>query len=146
MDRRANVQAGVHRADSLAELAALAGISTAGLAEGVARYNKAVAAGADDAFGRTYLPAPILEAPFYALENHGITLTSRAGVDVDTDLRVRRPDGSVIEGLYAAGEILGSATFGGKSFCSGMSVTPSITFGRMLGARLAPAAAAAAAE
>lgn len=140
MNRRANVQPGVHSADSLAELADRAGISAPSLAEAVARYNQAVAAGVDDAFGRQYLPARIAEAPFYALQNHGISLTSRAGVDVDTELRVRRADGS-IEGLYAAGEILGSAAIGGNSFCSGMSVTPSISFGWRLGTRLAMAAA-----
>ncbi len=142
LDRRANRQTGVHRADSLEALAAAAGIDAAGLAQTVAEYNAAVAAGEDRAFGRRCLPAPIAEAPFYALQNHGITLRTSCGIDVDIDLRVLGADGAPIDGLYAAGEILGAAAIGGRSFCSGASVTPAITFGRMLGARLgAPAAA-----
>lgn len=136
LDRRANSQAGVHRADTLEALARQAGIDAAGLAETVARYNAAVAAGGDPEFGRKFLPAPIARGPFYALQNHGITLRTSCGIDVDTELRVLGADRQPIPGLYAAGEMLGAAAIGGRSFCSGTSVTPAITFGRMLGARL----------
>jgi len=130
-------RAGVHGAPDLAGLADAAGIDPAGLAATVERYNGFVAAGADPDHGRSHLPAPITEPPFYALRNHGVTLIGFSGVDVDSELRVRRPDGSVIGGLYAAGEVLGAAATSGHAFCGGMLVTPALSFGRFLGARLA---------
>ena len=108
------------------------------------RYNEAVAAGADPDFGRTHLPLPLERGPFYAIRNHGISLVTFAGLDIDSDLRVRRTDGTPIPGLYAIGEVIGAAATCGQSFCSGMLVTPAITFGRLLGRRLAASAGRAA--
>jgi succinate dehydrogenase/fumarate reductase flavoprotein subunit len=139
MRDRANVRAGVHCADSIEELAMLAGIDVDGLASTVNRYNAAVTCGEADELGRIVRPAPIATGPFYAMKNHGITLITFAGLDVDTDFAVRRSDGSVIEGLFAIGELLGSSATMGNSFCSGMLVGPCLTFGRLLGARLAHA-------
>ncbi|MQY28986.1 FAD-dependent oxidoreductase [Nocardia aurantia] len=124
---------GLHRAADLVDLARRAGISPTGLTEEVAAYNAGVAAGHDPAFGRRQLPAPIAEPPFYAIENHPVTLITFAGVDVDEQLRVRRADGSVIPGLYAIGEVIGSAAVNGNAFCSGMCLTPALAFGRIVG-------------
>lgn len=137
---KAGVRAGVFGADTLAELAARTGIDPAGLADTVARYNRAVEAGRDEEFGRAHLPAPIAEPPFFAMENHAITLVTFAGVDIDDRLRVRRGDGTVMDGVYAVGELIGAAATCGNSFCGGMLVTPAITFGRLLGRRLSGAA------
>jgi len=141
MREKAGRRAGVFQAPTLRELAERAGIDAAGLAATVARYNAHAASGRDPDLGRKFLPAPIARPPFYAMKNHGITLITFAGVDVDSELRVRREDGSIIPGLYAAGEILGAAATMGNSFCGGMLVTPCIVFGRLLGKRLAAAAA-----
>ena len=137
MRARAGVRPGVFVADTVADLAAMAGLPPEALAASVEAFNQAVDSGVDHEFGRTTFPARIERPPFYAMRNHGITLITFAGVDVDSDLRVRRADGSVIAGLYALGELLGSAAYMGNSFCSGMLVGPCISFGRFLGARLA---------
>ncbi len=129
---------GISVAGSVEELAGAAGIDPVGLTRSVAIYNAAVAAGHDPDFSRTVLPAAIETPPFYAMQNHGISLITFAGLDVDAELRVRRQDGSAIAGLYAAGEILGAAATCGRAFCGGMMLTPAITFGRLLGRRLAP--------
>ena len=136
LDAAAGVRRGVLRADTLEDLAAAARISPDGLLETVARYNTFVAEGADRDFGRSHLPAPIAEPPFYALENHPVTLITFAGLDVDDDLRVRREDATVIDGLRAVGEVIGSAVVNGNSFCSGMCLTPALALGRRLGLRL----------
>jgi hypothetical protein len=133
---RAGQREGVHVAETLDELARVAGIDIEGLAETVARYNGFVSNQNDRDFGRTFLPAPIEKAPFYAMRNHGITLATFSGVDVDDRLRVRREEGDVIEGLYAAGEILGAGATTGHSFCDGMVLGPAIIFGKLLGERL----------
>lgn len=137
---RAGQRAGVHSAGDLDALAAAAGIDACGLRATVTGYNRALAAGEPDPFGRRHRPAPIDQPPFFALENHGITLISFAGVDVDADLAVRRADGSVVGGLFAVGEVLGAGATCGNSFCGGMMITPAIALGRWLGARLGSAA------
>ena len=135
----ANARPGVHAAATLSELADLAGISAAGLIETVARYNAAVAAGADPDFGRRHLPAPIATGPFYAIRNHAITLVTFQGLDIDASCAVRSDSGATIPGLYAVGEVIGAGATCGNSFCSGMLLTPALTLGRLLGQRLARA-------
>jgi hypothetical protein len=136
LDARSNVQLGVSKGETLDELALRAGIDATGLRATVDRYNSFVAMGNDLDFGRSFLPAPLIEPPFYALENHGVTLITFVGVDIDDAFRVRRADGTVIEGLYAIGEVIGAGATSGNSFCGGMLVTPALTFGRLLGQQL----------
>jgi hypothetical protein len=136
IDAKANVRAGVFKADSIDELAALTGIDAGGLASTIERYNAAVAAERDEDLGRTFLPAPIAQPPFYAMENHGIALLTYAGIDVDSDLRVRREDGAVFSNLYAIGEAIGGAATHGHAILSGMTCTPAIVFGRLVAQRL----------
>ncbi|MBW9205629.1 FAD-dependent oxidoreductase [Mumia sp. zg.B17] len=131
-----NTRPGLHAADTLDDLADLAGIDAAGLRETVGTYNEAVASGHDPAHGRTFLPAPIAAPPFYAVRNHAITLVTFQGLDVDTSLAVRDESGNPIPGLYAVGEVIGAGATCGNSFCSGMLVTPALTFGRLLGTDL----------
>ncbi|KAA1420420.1 FAD-dependent oxidoreductase [Mumia zhuanghuii] len=135
-----NTRPGVHCAGTLAGLAELAGIDAPGLERTVSAYNGAVEAGSDPAFGRTFLPAPIATAPFYAIRNHAITLVTFQGLDVDGSFAVRDEAGRAITGLYAVGEVIGAGATSGNSFCSGMLVTPALTFGRLLGAALGTAA------
>jgi fumarate reductase flavoprotein subunit len=127
-------------ADSLGALAARAGIAAAGLAASVARYNAALAAGMPDQFARAHRPAPIVEAPFFAIRAHGIVLKTPAGIRVDDQLRVLADRGSVaggpVGGLYAIGEVIGGSRLSGKAFVGGMSVTPALSFGRWLARRL----------
>ncbi|WP_244929212.1 FAD-dependent oxidoreductase [Nocardioides sp. W7] len=126
----ANAVPGVLRADSLGELAALAGIDSQGLARTVAEYNVAVSTGRDVHLDRRFMPAPVAQGPFYALEIHGIALDTFAGVDVDAQLRVLGGDNRPVPGLYAVGEAIGAAAMTGSIICSGMLVTPCISLGR----------------
>ncbi len=122
-----------YRADTLADLARAAGVEEKGLASTVAAYNDAQRAGHDPQFGRTFMPKPIITPPFYALRLQGYLLTTFAGLGVNSELQVVRKDGRPIPGLYAAGELLGTGQLMGNSYCGGMTVTPALTFGRLLG-------------
>jgi fumarate reductase flavoprotein subunit len=123
------------RAESLATLAERARVDAAGLARSVATYNAAVASGSD-ALGRVYLPRPLSEPPFYAITLLGHSATSSIGLTVDNDLRVLDSRGRPIQGLYAAGEVLGSGVLTGRAFVPGMLLTPALSLGRMLGRTL----------
>lgn len=96
------------KANTLRELAALAGLPADALEATVAEYRKAVAAGA---LGTLQPPRtqgggkawPIDTAPFYATPVcAGITYTM-GGIQIDEHGRVRKATGETIGGLYAAG-------------------------------------------
>lgn len=124
-----------HKADTLEELAKIAGFDAAGFVQTVAEYNKAHETG-NDPFGRKIMPMPIARPPFYAIKAHGWKFMSFGGLAADGQLRVIRRDGSPIPNLYAAGEILGAGTTMGRSHVGGMCVTPALTFGRLLGQKM----------
>ncbi len=124
------------KADTLDELAAKLGVPAANLKKTVADYNAAVDAQSDPEFGRQFLIRRIEKAPFYAIRAQGITVVSPAGLAVNDRLQVLKGDGVAIPNLYAAGEILGMGRTSGNAFVGGLSLTPALTFGKMLGERL----------
>ena len=108
----------LHRADDLDGLAGLAGLDPAILRTTVAAYNEAIRNGAAAGLSpprsaKSGNPRPIETPPFYAIPIcAGITNTF-GGIAIDGHGRVRRPNGSVIEGLYAAGGCTGGLEGGG---------------------------------
>ncbi len=113
------------------ELARWAGLPGDALARSISRYNAAQKSG-NDAFGREHMPLPIEQPPFYAIRLQGFSILTYGGVAVDDSLRVRRRDGRTISNLYVAGEAIGKGSMGGKAFIGGMSLTPALTFGRLI--------------
>jgi fumarate reductase flavoprotein subunit len=134
--RRAKEGKFIWAAATLEELAHKAGIDPERLAASARTYNEAVRQGSDP-LGRKKLDFPLEQPPFYAILTHGCSFITFAGLAVDGELRVLDESGEPIPGLYAAGEILGNAALGGDAFCGGMAVTPALSFGRLLGRRLA---------
>lgn len=101
------------RADTIEELAVQIGVPADALAATVERFNGFCEAGADEDFGRGgdeydsfftggAAPTPCTEAPFYAARFVLSDLGTKGGLVTDAAGRVLRPDGSAIEGLYAA--------------------------------------------
>jgi fumarate reductase flavoprotein subunit len=127
----------ITRAATITELAEELAIEPDVLTKTVSEYNAAVDSGVDHDFGRTLLPARIEKGPFYAITSVATSLLSRDGLKVDTDLAVLDNEGRVIPGLYAVGEVLGNNVFAGDNFVGGMSITPAMTLGRLLGGKLA---------
>jgi len=129
-------------ARDIASLARKAGVDAAGLQRTVERWNAAVASG-HDALG-VREPGPAIDTPpFYAFSINAVVVTTFGGLAVDGELRVLDGAGEAIPGLYAAGEVLGTTATSGDAFCGGMLATPAMSFGRILGRRLAAAHAAA---
>jgi fumarate reductase flavoprotein subunit len=126
-----------YKAATLAGLAEVTGVDPAGLRKSVLDYNRAQAEGRDS-FGREHMPLPIAKPPFYAVRMQGYYLLDTAGLGVDSRLRVVARDRTPIPNLYAAGELLGMAALQGRSYCGGMSVTPALAFGRLLGESILP--------
>ena len=125
-----------YKADTIRELADQTGMNADALKKTIEQYNQSVRTGKDTAFGREFMLREIKDGPYYAMGAQGITVCSPAGIAADAQLRVLREDGSVIENLYAAGEVLGFTRLTGKGFAGGMSLTPALTLGRLLGQKL----------
>ena len=122
--------------NSLEELAEWSGINKTNLINTVKKFNINQKKGTDPDFGRTHIPLPIQEPPFYAIRLQGFAILVFGGLAVDTSLKVIQKNGKPIKNLYAAGEVLGKATFTGSAYVGGMSLTPALTLGRLLGQKI----------
>jgi 3-oxo-5alpha-steroid 4-dehydrogenase len=125
-------------APTLAALAAAIGVPADGLEATVAEYNKAARSGSGDRFSKSPdLVQPLDQPPYYAWEVFfaGRHFMSTGGLVVDEDSgEVRRPDGSAIAGLYAAGRAaVGVCTTG---YNSGLSLADCVFSGRRAAAHV----------
>lgn len=102
----------IHKAGTIKELAAVAGLPADALAETVTQHNEALARGTLGSLPvpRTadqYKPMPIVKPPFYAVPMcTGITYTM-GGPLIDANARVMHREGRPIEGLFAVGSASG---------------------------------------
>ena len=109
------------------------GIPPERLERTVAHYNESVAGRRDDPFGRTGLVNGVGSLvclgtpPFYAYTAVTAMTSTYGGLSVGADTTVKRVDGSRIEGLYAAGEVVGG--FHGASYMTGTALTKALVFG-----------------
>ncbi|MCL6732874.1 3-oxosteroid 1-dehydrogenase [Streptomyces neyagawaensis] len=134
----------VHKAWSLDALASAIGVPAGALRATVDRFNSLARQGDDTDFGRgdsaydhyytdpSVQPnsclAPLWLPPYYALRIVPGDLGTKGGLLTDARARVLRPDGSVIRGLYAAGNA--SAAVMGRSYAgAGSTIGPAMTFG-----------------
>lgn len=124
------------KADTISELARQTGLPEEPLLMSITQYNEAVQKGSDELFGRKNLQFPVQQPPFYALLTYGFCLVSFGGLHTNAELQVLNKAGKPIDGLYAAGEILGAGATTGNVFCGGMLLTPAVALGRWLGSRL----------
>jgi succinate dehydrogenase/fumarate reductase flavoprotein subunit len=140
------------RGETLAELAANAGIDAKGLEATVAKFNETAASGQDPAFGkgsRAYnryqgdalhgpnpCIAPIKDGPFYAIKMVIGDLGTYAGIKTDENARALDGNGQPIAGLYAAGNDMASI-MGGNYPGAGITLGPALTFGYIAGRHIA---------
>jgi succinate dehydrogenase/fumarate reductase flavoprotein subunit len=131
-------------ADTPEDLAVKLGIDPAGLRGTLDRFNRYAETGVDADFGRgesafsrfygdrAHAPNPNLgkvdRAPFYGVPIYPGTLGTKGGPRVDADARVRRVGGGVVDGLYAAGNAMGSFTGPGYPG-PGVTIAAAMTFG-----------------
>jgi 3-oxosteroid 1-dehydrogenase len=136
------------KADTLDELAATIGVDANGLGATVARFNRAALEGVDPDFRRgeslydhfygdpEHKPNPNLgtieKGPFYAIQVHAGAIGTKGGARTDGDARVLRPDGTAINGLYAAGNVMAGVTGAGYPG-AGATIGAAMTFGYLAG-------------
>jgi 3-oxosteroid 1-dehydrogenase len=131
------------RADSLEELAGLAGLSLGPFCETVERFNAQATRGADEDFGRgsfvwdrfsagTATLRPLTEPPFYALRVLPGCLGTKGGPRIDGHGRVLHAAGGAVPGLYAAGNAAANP-FGCAYPGPGATIGPALVFGWLAG-------------
>ncbi len=140
------------RADTVDELAAGTGLPLEAFRATLERFNGFARSGVDEDFKRgqsaydryygdpTNRPNPnlgvISHAPFYAAKLVPGDLGTKGGIVTDNDGRALRDDGSVIDGLYAAGNV--SAPVMGHTYPGpGGTIGPAMTFGYLAALHLA---------
>ncbi|MET8957216.1 3-oxosteroid 1-dehydrogenase [Streptomyces sp. NPDC004393] len=133
-----------HKAWTLDALAGQIGVPAGALRATVSRFNSLARSGEDSDFHRgdsaydhyytdpAVVPnsclAPLWLPPYYAFEIVPGDLGTKGGMRTDARARVLRADGSVIPGLYAAGNA--SAAVMGHSYAgAGSTIGPAMTFG-----------------
>lgn len=117
---------------SIEELADKAGLDAKNLVTTVSDWNAAVAAGADSKLGRkTGMDRGIQTGPFYAIHIAPAVHYTMGGVGINAKTQVLRDDNSVINGLYACGEIVGGLH--GNNRIGGNSISETVIFGRQAG-------------
>lgn len=132
------------RAETLPELAAAMGVDRDVFLAEVTRFNGFARRGKDDDFGRgdtaydRYYSSPLArpnpnlgaieQGPFTALKIYPGDLNTKGGLVTDEHARVLRDDGSVIPGLYAAGN--NAASVMGHTYPGpGSTIGPAGVFG-----------------
>ena len=123
------------QAETLDELARQIEVPGAVLAKTVADYNACVSAGEDKEFGRKHLVhnhgalRRIETAPFYAYPSTAAVYGTYCGLRVDPQMHVIDVFGERIEGLFAAGEVVGGLH--GNAYMTGSALGKALVFGRI---------------
>ena len=112
-------------ADTFEELAAKMGLDEAAVVETLTNYNTYCETGHDPEFGRLLLAK--LEAPYCAVKVVPCEIITYGGIARNEQAEVIRADGTVIPGLYTAGEASANSAY------MGFTISNAFTWGRIAG-------------
>ena len=113
------------------ELGKAMGVDEAAFAETMNTWNGYVDAKNDPDFGRTSFANKLDNAPYYAIKVTAGVHHTMGGLTINTNTEVLKEDGSVIPGLFAAGEVTGGVH--GANRLGGNAVADFTVFGRIAG-------------
>ena len=127
----------VVKGNTIAEVAAAAGMDPAVLEATVKRYNELAEAGEDADFGKDadHLK-PYGDGPFYLVQMIPASTDILGGVQTNYDQQVLDESGAVIDGLYAVGS-MSNKQYYNQWYFSGSSLTFASTAGKIAGAHAA---------
>ncbi|MBU0927141.1 MAG: FAD-dependent oxidoreductase [Spirochaetes bacterium] len=119
---------GVKKADSMEDLAKAFGLPVDAVMKTVAQVNENAASGRDPQFGKAD-NYPLSTPPYYGVKSYGTIFMTQGGIKTNARLEAVSTSGAVIPGLYAAGEVQGTAQWGGLGYAGGSGNTPPLVFG-----------------
>jgi fumarate reductase flavoprotein subunit len=123
------------KADTLEELAeALELTDVDAFVDTINTYNSDAASGQDDSvFGvANAAMAPVTVAPYYAVKIKAVSSFSLAGLAVDENCKIIKEDGTPIENLYGAGELISGNLTAGYYTGSGTQVGSGLYEGKII--------------
>ena len=113
------------------ELAKELDVDPAVFANTMETWNSYVEAKNDPDFGRTSFANPLNNGPYYAIKVTAGVHHTMGGVTINSATEVLKEDGTVIPGLFAAGEVTGGVH--GANRLGGTAVADFVVFGRIAG-------------
>ena len=113
------------------ELAKELDVDSAAFANTMETWNSYVEAKNDPDFGRTSFANPLNNGPYYAIKVTAGVHHTMGGVTINSATEVLKEDGTVIPGLFAAGEVTGGVH--GANRLGGTAVADFVVFGRIAG-------------
>ena len=113
------------------ELAKELDVDPAAFANTMETWNGYVEAKNDPDFGRTSFANPLNNGPYYAIKVTAGVHHTMGGVTINSATEVLKEDGTIIPGLFAAGEVTGGVH--GANRLGGTAVADFVVFGRIAG-------------
>lgn len=117
--------------ETVEELAEALGIDPVALNETIEAYNGFVDAGTDGDFQRADMPRKLERAKYYAIEIAPAVHHTMGGLKINTEAEVLDTAGTIMGGLYGAGEVTGGVHGGNR--LGGNALADIITYGRIAG-------------
>lgn len=114
-------------ANTVEGLSTLISADSVGLINTIERYRDFVANGTDEDFNRPMLNMSFENPPFHAVRADVRVQGTFGGISTDLEARVLTPEGNIIPGLFAAGEVANEGTWGANP------VAVNTVFGRIAG-------------
>ena len=122
---------GIVIGETIEEMAEQLGFPAENLRETLASYNEHVKSNTPDEFGRVTFVTTLEKGPYIAYPRKPAVHHTMGGVQIDAETHALRADGTVIPGLYCAGEITG--VIHGTNRIGGNAIVDYLTFGREAG-------------
>ena len=132
----------VFKGSNVEELAQNMGVDPDTLKQTLAQYDEYCAEGVDEVYGKDskYLTA-LGDGTLYAVKARPVSLGGIGGVLVNSNLQVIKEDGTVIGGLYAAGNDVAEIYNNSYPLVEGVTMMTALTGGRICGLSAAEYAA-----
>ena len=119
------------KADTLEEAAAFFEIDAEELKKTVENYNQYAKDGKDLEFNKRGKLVPFGEGPYYIMVSKPAIHHTMGGIKINTEAQVVSTEGKVIEGLFAAGEVVGDIH--GTNRLGSNAIADITVFGRIAG-------------
>jgi len=124
----------VFKGDTAEALAEAMGVDPANLKATIEQYNADCAAGEDQILGKDpQFLTPLGEGGYYAVKARPMSLGAIGGVLVNSNLQVIKADGTVINGLYAAGADVAEFYNNSYPLIEGVTLGAAFNGGRIIG-------------
>jgi fumarate reductase flavoprotein subunit len=132
--RNAHIAGAIRTFDTLEDMASGLGVPRETLLATFDEMRELAESGEADAFGRTFSSEDLLTAPYHAIKVTGALFHTQGGLEVTTQARVLRQDGSAFPNLFAAGGAArGVSGSGDSGYLSGNGLLSAVVLGAIAG-------------